>query len=403
MSMDDDADDDVVGNGPPLPPEDRLWRHPSEVSSWGQGGALGRSLAAPVAGGRGPAWPVALVAGCVGAALCGGVLAVTGVLATERQHRVVEKVAVTPIVSSPMEAGEGDVAALAERMSPTVVRLSVTTAGGTEPASAVVYRDDGLLLTSAREVDGATAISVVLHDGRRFDGELIGVDLPTDVAVVSIDTEHLTVAVLGSSADLAVGTLTVAVGAPSEEGSGPSVTTGVVSALERRVDIDGESLHGMIQTDAPIEAGWAGGPLLDANGAVIGISTDLTGQRAGFGFATPIDLVRLMADELVAWGKVAHGWLGIDGADLPMAQAHALGVPGGATVRHVAAGSPAALAGLAPHDVITNVGGDRVSSSSGLVVAVRRHKPGEHVVIGYWRGGQRHTTTVTIEERPSGG
>lgn len=400
MSMDDDADDDIVGRGPPLPPDDRLWRHPSELSTWGRGGAARLSSSSAGVAGRDPTWPIALIAGFVGAALCGGILAVTGTLTTGGRQRVVEKVAMTPVVSFPMVPGERGIAALAEQAGPTVARLVVTTADGTAPASGVVYRDDGLLLTSAREVAGATAISVVLHDGRRFEGELIGADLPTDVAVVSIDVDHLTVAVMGTAQDLTVGTLAIAIGSAGESGADPSITTGVVSALERRLDIDGESLHGMIQTDAPIEAGWSGGPLVDASGAVIGITTDIAGPGTGFGFATPIDLVRVMADELVAWGKVAHGWLGIEGSDLPVEQARAIGVPGGATVRRVAAGSPAELAGLAPHDVITDVDGDRVSSSSGLVVAVRRHKPGEKVVVGYWRAGHRHKTTVTIEERP---
>ncbi len=399
--MDDDADDEVVSSGPPLPPDDRLWRHPSELATWGRGGALGPPPPPPPRGSsRGPAWSIALVAGLVGAALCGGVLAVTGTLSTGGQRRVVEKVAMTPVVSSPMLRGEQGVAALAARAGPTVVRLVVTTASGTEPASGVVYRDDGLLLTSAHEVAGAEAISVRLHDGRRFDGELVGADLATDVAVVSIDTDHLTVAVLGTSSDLAVGTMTIALGSPDDAGTDPFVTTGVVSAVQRRVDLAGEALHGMIQTDAPIEAGWSGGPLLDDSGTVIGITTDASGGPAGFGFATPIDIVRAMADELVAWGKVAHGWLGIEGGDLPAPQAHAMGIEGGATVRRVAAGGPAAVAGLAPGDVITEVGGDPVSSSSGLVVAVRHHKPGEEVVVGYWRRGRHEETTVLIDERP---
>jgi len=396
MSMDDDADDDVHGIVPPLPPDDRLWRHPSELATGGPGGPSHPAAT----GDRGPAWPIALVAGLVGAALCGGVITVTGTLSDEGRQRVVEKVAVTPVVSSPMVRDERGVAALTEQVGPAVARLVVRTDAGTAQASGVVFRDDGLLLTSAHGVAGATAITVLLHDGRRFDGELVGADMPTDVAVVSIEAEHLTVAVLGTSADLEVGSPTIAVGSPSDAGTDPSVTTGVVSATERRLDVDGESLHGMIQTDAPIGPGWSGGPLVDATGAVIGITTDLAGERVGFGFATPIDLVRRIADELVASGKVAHGWLGIEGADLTAAQAEAMGVPGGVMVRGVTSRSPAARIGLAPDDVITDVGGHQVASSSGLVVAVRQHKPGDEVVVGYWRNGGHHESTVTIDERP---
>jgi S1-C subfamily serine protease len=393
MSMDDDADDDVDGIGAPLPPDDRLWRHPSELSSLGAGGTT-RAVA------RGSAWPIALAAGLMGAALSGGLLALTGTLSDGGRERVVEKVSVSPVVSFPFVRGDAGVAAISEHVGPAVARLVVTTGDATSLASAVVFRDDGLLLTSAHEVAGAVAISVRLHDGRRFDGELVGVDLPTDVAVVSIDAQHLTVAALGSSTDLDVGSPTIALGASSAAGGDPSVTTGVVSATDRRLDLEGESLHGMIQTDAPIEAAWSGGPLLDAAGAVIGITTDLADGGGGFGFATPIDLVRRTAVELVASGKVARGWLGIEGADLTMAQVEQMGVAAGAMVRKVASDSPAERSGLAPNDVITDIGGTPVASSSGLVVAMRHHRPGEKVAVGYWRDGRHRQTMVTIEQHP---
>jgi len=400
MSMDDDADDDVDGIGSPLPPDDRLWRHPSELASLGAGGGATVRTKAAGTGARGPAWPIALVAGLVGAALSGGLLSLTGTLSSGGRERVVEKVAVTPVVSLPFVQGDRGVAAISQQVGPAVVRLVVRTADATTLASAVVFRDDGLLLTSAREVAEAIAITVRLHDGRHVDGKLVGVDLPTDVAVVSIDAEHLTVAVLGSSADLDVGSPTIAIGAPSAASDDPSVTTGVVSATERRLDLEGGSLHGMIQTDAPIEAAWSGGPLLDAAGAVIGITTGLAGGGDGFGFATPIDLVRRMAVELVASGKVTHGWLGIEGADLTVAQTERMGVTAGAMVRKVAGGSPAERSGLAPNDVITDIAGTPVASSSGLVVAMRRHKPGDEVAVGYWRDGRHHQTMVTIDPHP---
>lgn len=400
MSMDDDADDDGPGIGPPLPPDDRLWRHPSELTAWGPGSSAGRPDAATTATGRGSTWPVAAVAALVGAALCGGVLAVTGALSDDRGQLIVEKVAVTPVVSSPMLQDPGGAQALAEKVGSSVAHLMVTTDAGTAPASAVVFRDDGLLLTSAREVSGATAIVVVLTDGRRFDGELVGADLPTDVAVVAIDADDLTVAILGSADAVSIGAATMALGWPGAGGGRPSVATGVISALDRRLDVDGASLHGLLQTDAPIEAAWAGGPLVDASGAVIGITTDLAGPGTGFGFATPIDLARRMAVELIASGKVTHGWLGVECTDLALADAEQLGVAGGVVVRQVMRGSPAAESGLEPADVITDVGGDEVASSSGVVVAMRRHKPGEQVVVGYWRDGRRHETTITVVEHP---
>jgi S1-C subfamily serine protease len=327
-------------------------------------------------------------------------LAVTGALSARRLDPVVQKVAVTPIVSTPILEDQRGIAVLAEKLAPAVAHLIVTSEEGTTPASGVVIRDDGLLFTSAHEVDGATAISVVLSDGRRFEGELVGADLPTDVAVVSIDASDLTVAVLGSSADLTVGSPAMALGWPTDGGEQPSVTTGVISAVEHRLDAEGESLHGLIQTDAPIEPAWSGGPLVDANGAVIGITTDLAGRQAGFGFATPIDLVRRVADELVESGTVTRGWLGIEGADLTMAEAERMEVPGGAAVRAVMSGSPAERSGLRADDVIIEVGGHSVKSSSGLVLAMRHHKPGEEVTIAYWRDGRRHEVTITVDRHP---
>jgi S1-C subfamily serine protease len=192
----------------------------------------------------------------------------------------------------------------------------------------------------------------------------------------------------------------MALGWSAGSGGQPSVTTGVVSAVDHRLDAEGESLHGLIQTDAPIEPAWSGGPLVDANGAVIGITTDLAGAEAGFGFATPIDLVRRVAAELIASGKVAHGWLGIECTDLLMADARRMGVPGGATVRQVRAGSPADRVGVRPDDVITAVGGHTVTSSSGLVLAMRHHRPGDAVVLAYLRDGRPHEVTVTVDQHP---
>jgi S1-C subfamily serine protease len=400
MGPDDDADDDVPGAGPPLPPDDRLWRHPSELRVHGAGG--GPVLVAP-AGSRTISWSVALVAGLAGAVLSTGVIALTGSLSPRVVERaVVEKVAVTPVVSSPMVRGERGVVAVAERLSPAIVRLDVERDGSAATGSGVLYRDDGLVLTSAHVVTGTSAIDVVLTDGRHFEGHLLGTDPLTDVALVDIDGDHLPVAVLGTAEGLEVGAPTIAIGSPLGFDGGPSVTTGVISAVERRIEAPGgEPLHGMIQTDAPIAPGSSGGALVDANGAVIGITTAVAAEAgARFGFATPIDLARRVADHLLADGRMVHSWLGVEGTDLTSDQAQAMGVGGGAMVRDVAGGSPAALAGLTSDDVITEVDGQRVHSISGLVVELRAHDPGDEVLVGYWRDGAHHEATVTLAEHP---
>jgi S1-C subfamily serine protease len=401
--MDDDADDDVGGLGPPLPPDDRLWRHPSELRQHGVGGGRVAPPAPPSSPYRPVTWTVALVAGLAGAALSTGVIAITGSLSPRVIERaVVEKVAVTPVVSSPMVRGERGVVAVAERLSPAIVRLDVERADDAATGSGVLFRDDGLVLTSAHVVTGATAISVVLTDGRRFEGHLVGVDTITDVALVDVEGHGFPVAVLGTSEGLEVGAPMIAIGSPLGFEGGPSVTTGVISAVDRRVEaIGGEPLHGMIQTDAPIAPGSSGGALVDANGAVIGITTAVADQPGGrFGFATPIDLAHRVAEQLLATGHMVHGWLGVEGADLPPDQASEMDVRGGALVRDVAAGSPAAVAGLLPDDVITEVDGRAVGSISGLIVRLRAHDPGDEIVVGYWRAGQRDTASVTLAARP---
>lgn len=400
MGPDDEADDDAPSAGPPLPPDDRLWRHPSELREHGLGGT---AVALQPSGPRPITWSVAIVAGLAGAVLSTGVIALTGSLSPRVVERaVVEKVAVTPVVSSPMVRGERGVVAVAERLSPAIVRLDVDGPEGPGTGSGVLYRDDGLLLTSAHVVDGTTTIDVILTDGRHFDGTLVGSDPLTDIALVEIDGRQLPVAVLGTAEGLEVGAPTIAIGSPLGLDGGPSVTTGIVSAVQRRIEPpEGEALHGMIQTDAPIAAGSSGGALVDATGAVIGITTAVASDAGGrFGFATPIDLARRVADHLLASGHMIHGWLGVEGTDLKAAAAKVMALQGGAVIRNVAAGSPAADAGLAPDDVITEVGGRPVRSISGLVVELRRHDPGDDVVVGYWRDGEHHDTTVTIGERP---
>jgi len=396
--MDDDADGPVGGSGPPLPPDDRLWRHPSEL---GTAAVREPDTRASAIIRRPAVWPVAVAAGLIGAALSGSLVAATATFDRTTESPAIEKVAVTPVVSSPMVAGDRGVPALAERLSPTIVRVMVRSVGDDlRVVSGVIFRTDGLVLTSATEVAGSGSLEVELHDGGRHEAELVGFDRPTDVAVLRIDADGLPVAVLGSSADLEPGTPTVAFGCPHSADEGPRLTTGVISSLGRRVEADGSALHGMIQTDAPIEAAAAGGPLVDATGAVIGITTAASDATAGFGYATPIDLVSRVAHQLLATGRAVHSWIGIEGADLAMERAEDMGIKGGAMVRDVADGSPADAGGLAPGDVIIEVAGEPVASSSDLVVALRSHAVGDKVRVGYWRAGAAGEVEVTLGERP---
>lgn len=397
MALDDD--DDV---GPPLPPDDRLWRHPSELRQHGRAG--GTVVPTPAAQSYRPRIStVALVAGLAGGALATAAIALSGLLPQQGGGRdEIEQVAITPVVSSPEVGGTAQMVSLAERVSPAIVRLDVESPNRSATGSGVLFRDDGLLLTSARIVSEATSIRVVLTDGRQLEGHLLGLDPATDIALVDLAGRGFPVAVLGTSEGLELGTPTVAVGSSSTLAGSDALAAGVISAMDSRVEVaDGQPLHGMIQTDAPITPGSAGGALVDATGKVIGITTVAASEPGGrFGFATPIDLAQRVALQLLATGHMAHGWLGVEGADLTVEQAQAMGVEGGALVLRVASDSPASAAGLSVEDVITEVDGQRVSSVSELVVQLRSHDPGDEIAVGYWRRGRHAQAMVTLTERP---
>jgi len=402
MGPDDDDAEDAASRSPLLPPDDRLWRHPSELAD--QRAPLSERATRSHTGGssRPASWATVAVAGLAGAALSAGAIAATGSLwprIVERQ--IIEKVAVTPVVSSPMIGGERGVDAVAERVSAAIVRLDVERPSGGATGSGVLYRDDGLILTSAQVVAGATTIGVVLQDGRRLEGRLVGLDLVTDVALLDLVGDDFPVAVLGTAEGLKVGEPTISIGWPLGSATPASVTTGVISALGRRLDMaDGVPLHGMIQTDAPIAPGASGGALVDSSGSVIGITTAASeGAGGGFCFATPIDIAHRVAEQLLATGRMVHGWLGVDGAELTVAQATQVG-KAGARIERVASGSPAARAGLLAGDVITELDAHRIDSVPALVVQLRAHEPGDIVVVGYWRAGVNERVTIVLGQLP---
>ncbi|HEV3495296.1 MAG TPA: trypsin-like peptidase domain-containing protein, partial [Actinomycetes bacterium] len=221
-----------------------------------------------------------------------------------------------------------------------------------------------------------------------------------------IDGGPFPVAELGSTSELKVGQQAIAIGSPLGLTGGPSVTVGVVSALHRSVRTrTGHNLMDMVQTDAPIAPGSSGGALLDAGGRVIGITTAVattdTGAE-GFGFATPIDTARNVAEQLITTGKVVTVWLGVEGSDLDGATALDLKVDGGAMIEQVRTDSPAEKAGLAARDVVVGVDGKPVTSMGMLAVAVRARRPGDVITLDVVRDKQHHGIKVTVAERPAG-
>lgn len=406
----DDEGRDDVGFRPPLPRDDRLWRHPSEVAIERAGTSTprppqGTTTSRPGVTGNPPRRRTAalmVAAGMVGATLAVGAVAALGGF---RERVVQQRVAVAPMTS--VAGQEDSVAALAARTAPTVAALRVHgtdgegTAGVVE-GSAVVFRSDGYLLTNASLVDGARRIDVVLPGGPAGEGTVVGTDPVTDVAVLRVERDQLQTAAVGTADGLSVGVRVVAVGAMADSGWDTAVSTGVVSAMGRRLQgPHGSVLHDMILIDAPFAPGAAGGALVDASGAVVGVTSALPASRADgrFGVATPIDIARLVADQIIQHGRATHVWLGIQGTDLSGADAAALDLTGAARVEEVFDQSPALAAGIRADDLIVGVDDHEISSMSDLIAALRRHVPGDEVVLVVRRGDEVHSLSVVLSER----
>ena len=393
----DDPTDDVRFSVPP-PPDDRLWRHPSELRVLGLGRGDQR---------RSPVWLV-LAAGVAGALVTLGVLALLGRLGEgeDRADPAVIREAARP-AAAPL-AGSASVVRIAEEVRPAIAKVRVRGDDAASSGSAVLYRDDGHLLTNAHVVEGADAIEVSLADGSMHEASVVGTDQLTDIAVLRIataaDGRPYPTAVLGTAVDLAVGQPVVAIGSPLGLAGGSSVTTGVVSALGREVEAEGTSLLDMVQTDAAISPGSSGGALVDGTGAVIGITTAVGVSEVGaegLGFAVPVDVARSVAEEIITTGRAVHVWLGVTGSDLDRRSAEELGVRGGARVEQVVDGSPADEAGVVPSDVVVAVEEEPVASMSALVIALRERDPGDEVALEVLRDGDRRQVTVALVERPS--
>lgn len=279
---------------------------------------------------------------------------------------------------------------VAKALSPSVVQIETENGLG----SGVVYDEDGLILTAAHVVEGFEDVTVRLADGRRVDGRVVGSDRATDVAVVRAVDESLPVARLGVGEPVAVGQLAVAIGSPF--GLDGSVTSGVVSAIDRSVPInDGASTASMIQTDASINPGNSGGALADRHGTVIGINDLIrteSGVNSGVGFAIPIDIAASVADSLVKGAKPRLGFLGVTGTE-------PTGGPAGALITEVLAGTPAEAAGVERGDLIIGVDGRPIEDMSALGARIRLTHPGTVVTLEVIRNGHKLEIDVRVGGR----
>ncbi|MGH9480680.1 MAG: Do family serine endopeptidase [Terriglobales bacterium] len=265
----------------------------------------------------------------------------------------------------------------------------------------VIISPDGYIVTNNHVVNDATHVQVTLNDRRAFDAKVVGTDKATDLAVVKIDATGLTSAAFGDSSQLKPGDTVLAFGDPL--GMDFSVTRGIVSALNRsRSGSDGRNSRGsFIQTDAPINHGNSGGPLVNARGEVIGINTEMlstSGASIGIGFAIPSNLVKPTAESLIKSGKVVRGYLGITVADLTPSVADSLNESGarGALISQVNDGSPAAAAGLKPYDVITGFDGHKISTGTELQTMAGGTAPGTTAHLEVMRNAKPLQVAVTL-------
>jgi len=378
-------------------------------------GVVAGEASAPSRAGRGWLATVA-VAALVGGLIGGGLVAVLDGddASTAARTFVPDRRAGPPSVIAEPQAIHGILAEV--RPAVVAIRTQASVFGRFGPVrgagSGMIITPDGDVLTNAHVVAGDPAIKVTLEGEREArDADIVGTDPQNDVALLRIrNASDLPVVTLGSSSALSVGDDVVAIGNALALPGGPSVTKGIVSALDREIEGDSITLSGLIQTDAAINPGNSGGPLVNSQGDVVGINTAViqtTGEALAqnIGFAIAIDTVKPLLDDLRAGRSLDRpeeiAFLGVETQTLTpdIADQFDFEIQRGAIVARVTAGSPAEQAGLRRGDVIVRIGDDEINSASDLVNAVRSHSPGDRVEIVWRRGDDDQRATVTLVSR----
>jgi len=272
----------------------------------------------------------------------------------------------------------------------------------TAQGSGFIITPDGYILTNNHVVGQADAVEVELLDGRTFNAEIVGTDPDTDVAVIKIDAKDLKYLEMADSDELEVGEWVLAIGNPL--GLSHTVTAGIVSA-KHRSGFNLATIENFIQTDAAINFGNSGGPLINLDGKVVGINTAIVGAAGniGIGFAIPINMARHVYEQLIKTGKVERGFLGVLPQDMDAEMAKAFGLEGtkGVLIPQVEEGSAADKAGLQHNDVILEVNGEPVESAADLRNRIAMLKPGSKVELTIWRNGKRKKVTAVLGRRQS--
>ena len=355
----------------------------------------------------------------------GAAAVLTASLVHSDNTTITREVTVSSGSSSTPASSVTSVRGVYDRAKNSVVEIHVNTTTqlgqqGEAQGSGFVYDRAGHVITNDHVVDGATSVRVQFPNGQTYPASVVGTDPTTDLAGIKVDapTDVVTPLSVGDSAALAVGDPVVAIGSPF--GLENTVTLGIVSALHRSMTAPNNfTINDSIQTDAAINHGNSGGPLLNLRGQVVGVNAQIesdSGDNAGIGFAIPSNTVKSIADQLIATGHVRHAYLGVSIEAIPASAASQLGVPAGLAVQKVESGYAAEKAGLQAGtgqtqvdgetyptggDVITAVDGQTVTTAPELQSAIDAHKPGDKVQLTITRGGQSKTVTVTLSTKPA--
>jgi len=354
-------------------------------------------------------WAAGVTALVVGGVIGGVIVSATQSSGSTRAN--------APGASGPATESACAVTTVADQVIPSVVTISAKGGGGAGTGSGEVIRPDGYILTNNHVIAVAASggsVDVLFADGTTAPATITGRDPQTDLAVLKVGVSRELKAIpLGSSGSVRVGQPVVAIGAPL--GLSGTVTSGIVSALDRTIQVPAENdrsalLVSAVQTDAAINPGNSGGALVNCGGQLVGVPSagatvpgttgESSGGSIGLGFAIPVDIARSIADEIVSTGRVTHAFFGLQTTPIPPEAASQAGLPQGLLVTGVVQGGPAAKAGLAPQDVIVSINGKQATSNVQLQELTLTKKPGDTVQAGYSRDGKQAKTTVTLGAQP---
>jgi len=355
------------------------------------------------------ALPTSILGGLIGAALTVGALFLFGVLPSNTTGSEPASTTTLPqLISSQQTVPTDVVATIASRAIPSIVTVEIGDGDGrvdlaTASGSGVVYTSSGYILTNNHVVDGAGFVRVILADGRVYQATIVGADALTDVAVIQIDAPDLQPLSLANPDDLQIGDLAVAIGNPLGLNGGPSVTSGIISAFDRQLQVTAEeNLFGLLQTDAPITRGSSGGALLDADGDLIGITTAIGLSDVGaegLGFAVPVSIVQGIANDLIADGVVHHAFIGVEVRPAFIDQGTAQ-VPEGARITAFLGNTGIEDSGVQVGDVIAAINGRSVKGTDDLIAILRTMRAGQDVTLTLVRDGEQIEVSARLAERP---